>query len=185
MRDGDFRRSYAEATLDYEARLIEYQANLAEYRRSMEEWNSLSTHERGELNKSAEMHSRTLWSVLLAVAASIAIYKWLEPHIQASFFLWAWGGTSVLVWVVIFGLSKFFGLIARALVFGIIGIVVGLIVFYLADTYFPSSLAGYTGQILLGVFGIFGFFFGLLHPASAVPKPPTRPRAPRRSFYQE
>ena len=185
MRDGDFRQSYKEATLDYEARLIEYQAALVDYRRAMERWNSLPVHERERLNREAETDSRALWSALASVAATFIAYAYLKSLIHGSMFWWAWGSASAFAWLVILGLRGFLGPLFRALFFGGAGLIIGFFALWILNANGSGSSLGVyaNGAIFIGPV-IIGFIFGLLYRASAAPRRPARPKAPNRRFYQ-
>lgn len=184
MKDAAGGPGYEEAALNYQAKLVKYQAELADYHRRLDHWWSLSDAQREKLDRAKEMENRALWSVLLAISTAIALLLWLASWLKGGELWWAWGGGAVVSWVIILPLSRFLGPVVRGVVIGFVGVAIAVVILYFVRANLAIRPAFDTELVLGGALGVVGFVSGLCYRASAAPKQPARPVAPRAGMYK-
>lgn len=170
--------AYEHKKAEYEAALIKYQSDLAEYRGALARWHSLSPEEQMERNMEAEAGSRALWSKLLAGAAAIAFYFYLQGHLKGDSFWWAWSSGSLAVLMVLVSLSAVIGFLARTLFFTASGYMVGIVGMSILRDNVSNPPSARFGLIVSITIAVVGFLLGISYRATAEPHPPARPRPP-------
>lgn len=180
--DGDIRRTYEEASLEHHAKLIEYQAKLDRYNRDLDYWNSISQHERDELNNSKENSHRIVWTTLFILVSAFILLLLLKQKYSGDMLWMVWGGSSFFIGTISVILYRVIGVIVRGFLFGLLMSTISyLILHYIFEKH--GQQLSWVGILVISIW-IVGFIGGVFFRADASPKKPSRPATPKRSYYK-
>lgn len=180
--DGDFRKSYEEAMLEHKTKLTEYNSELNRFNDGLRDWNMLSYEERRILNENKEDEHRFGWSILLVIMLAIGLAIFLKQKYHGHMFFYIWGGSSLVLAIIVMFLYRVFGLFARGAFYGAL---MSAISYYVLPSVLEKH--GFTLQTIkytVIVIGVIGFIIGVIRRPSAKPRKPRRPITPNRNYYK-
>lgn len=180
--DGDFRRTYEEATLEHHTNLVEYHAELDRYNRALDYWNSLSQEERDEINREKEDAHRIGWTVLFILSSALFMWFIFKQKYSGEKFYMIWGGSSFFVFLISVFLYRIIGILVRGAAFGILATMIS---YYILVHFFEKDghQLSWVGIAVFAI-GFVGFISGIIFRPNASPKRPRKPATPKRSFYK-